>query len=175
MKKKYKIVIMIAISILILIIISLYGYKVRYKTYSLICVGEIKINNNAQIRGGFYRCFARCDRYQLEDFLRDEIEEYPDYYVISQQEFDNLIDTVNQYGGYPTVILSRIRSNEFFTNRKNPHVGYMYLGQPYNPEYDSYSIERLDDVIYVYVTKCTEISSVPESWICGCDAPPLFW
>ena len=153
MKKKYIKIIVIAFLVLFYFV---YGrFFLKYKPSRLICVGQINVNTQVN----YDRLFKVYNRDELENYLRAVSELDEGYFTLSQQEIDKLVDVVNQYENYPTVILSRVNSKVFWTRRISPHVGYINLNY-----ITKYGPVVKDDVIYVYVTKCNEIDPVPWEW-----------
>lgn len=153
MKRKY--ILMIVVGVFILLFI--FRYRILYKTSRLICVGEIAINENLRPIGFDGFCWVNRDDFEKELNYLHEISN--GWIVLSQQEKKELIDAVNQYENYQTVIFSKINSSELWTRRVEPHIGYMNLHQIIGDGKTTY-----DDVIYVYVTKCMEIDAEPDDW-----------
>ena len=152
MKKKC---IIIAVIIGLVLLIA-YCCDWLYKPSRLICVGQI--NEDAQV--GYIREFKVINREDLESYLKRESESESPYFVLNQQEIDELVEAANQYENYPTVIFSKINSKVFFTRLRSPHVGYMNVHQLIGD-----GKLTCDDVIYVYVTKCDEIDEMPIEWL----------
>lgn len=157
MKKKFIKVAMI--TVLIALILLLFPYVrifFKYRPSKLICVGHINLNTSPfNIEGGF-------DKFNSE-YIETELnwlsESKSGYIILNQQEKEELIAAVNQYEDYPTVILSKIKSSMFWTRKNTPHIGYM------NMHHISHDVWlKYDDVIYVYVTKCTDIDDEPWDW-----------
>ena len=153
MKKKY---IKITAIIVLILFLLIYGrILIKYKPSRLICVGQIKINEPV----GYDRGFKNLNRENLESYLKRESESESPYFVLNQQEIDEVVDAVYQYENYPTVILSRVKSGVFWTRYRSPHIGYMNI---HHIRLDRWL--KSDDVLYVYVTKCTEIDDEPLDW-----------
>ena len=157
MKKKY---IKITAIIVLILFLLIYGrILIKYKPSRLICVAKININNPAGYIGYNDHGFRNLNREDLEGYLKMVSETESPYVVLNQQEIDGIVDAANQYGHYPTVILSDINSKVFWTRYRSPHIGYMNIHQIRSDGKLTY-----DDVLYVYVTKCTEIDDEPLDW-----------
>ena len=156
MKKKY--IKIIAIVVLILFLLICGPILITYKPSRLICVGQVKINHDATPLG-YDRGFDYLNKEDLERELNWLSELESGYFVLNQQEIDKIVDAANQYEGYPTVILSKINSKVFWTRYRSPHIGFMNIHQIRSDGKLTY-----DDVLYVYVTKCTEIDDMPWDW-----------
>lgn len=160
MKKKFvKITMITIIIVLILLLFPYVRILFRCKPSRLICVGQINIDNNARPLC-FERGFDKINREDIESELSWLSELESGYVILNQQEMADLIKVINQYDDYPTVIMSQVKSRVFWTRYRTPHVGYMNIHQIRSDGKLTY-----DDVIYVYVTKCTEIDDKPEEWL----------
>ena len=150
MKKKY--IKIIAIIVLILFLLIYGPILITYKPSRLICVAKININNPDGYIGYNEEGFINLNREDLEGYLKMVSETESPFVVLNQQEIDEIVYAAYQYGDYPTVILSEINSKVFWTVYKSPHFGYMNTHQILCD-----GMFKYDDVLYVYVTKCTEI------------------